>query len=88
VAEFYDITEEELVGKRRSQNLVLPRQVAMRLCQLFTEASLNQIGERFGGRDHTTVMHACDKVNRKLKQEKSFFEEFERVKRFVDPEKQ
>ena len=64
VAEFYDITEAEMVGKRRSADLVLPRQVAMRLCQIFTEASLNQIGEKFGGRDHTTVMHACDKVNK------------------------
>lgn len=88
VAEFYDISEDELNSKRRSQNLVLPRQVAMRLCQMFTEASLNQIGERFGGRDHTTVMHSCEKVNRKLKQEKDFCEEFERVKRFVDPDKQ
>ncbi len=88
VAEFYDISEDEMNGKRRSQNLVLPRQVAMRLCQILTDASLNQIGEKFGGRDHTTVMHACDKVNRKMKQEKPFAEEFERVKRFVDPEKQ
>lgn len=88
VAEFYDISEEELTGKRRSQDLVLPRQVAMRLSQIFTEASLNQIGEKFGGRDHTTVMHSCDKVNRKMKQEKAFAEEFERVRRFVDPDKQ
>ncbi len=88
VAEFYDISEDELTGKRRSQNLVLPRQVAMRLCQLFTDSSLNQIGEKFGGRDHTTVMHAVDKVNRKMKAEKAFAEEFERVKRFVDPDKQ
>lgn len=88
VAEFYDISEEELTGKRRSADLVLPRQIAMRLCQIFTDTSLNQIGEKFGGRDHTTVMHSCEKVNRKLKQEKSFAEEFERVKRFVDPDKQ
>jgi chromosomal replication initiator protein len=88
VAEFYDISEDELTGKRRSQNLVLPRQVAMRLCQIFTDSSLNQIGEKFGGRDHTTVMHAVDKVNKKLKAEKAFAEEFERVKRFVDPDKQ
>ena len=85
VAEFYDITEAEMVGKRRSADLVLPRQVAMRLCQIFTEASLNQIGEKFGGRDHTTVMHACDKVNKMIKNDKNFAEEFERIKRFVDP---
>jgi len=87
VAEFYDIPEEEMVGKKRSQNLVLPRQVAMRLCQMFTETSLNQIGEKFGGRDHTTVMHACEKINRMLKNDKGFSDEFARVKRFVDPEK-
>ncbi|GAB4266562.1 MAG: chromosomal replication initiator protein DnaA [Candidatus Rifleibacteriota bacterium] len=86
VSEFYDIQEEEMIGKKRSQNLVLPRQIAMRLCQIFTESSLNQIGEKFGGRDHTTVMHACEKINKMLKNDKSFAEEFERVKRFVNPE--
>ena len=87
VAEFYDISEAEMIGKRRSADLVLPRQVAMRLCQILTEASLNQIGEKFGGRDHTTVMHACDKVNKMIKNDKNFAEEFERIKRFVDPNK-
>lgn len=88
VSEFYDISVEELVSKRRSQNLVLPRQIAMRLCQVFTDSSLSQIGDKFGDRDHTTVMHACDKINKKLKVEKAFEEEFERVRRFVDPAKQ
>lgn len=88
VSEFYDISEEEMSGKRRSHNLVLPRQIAMRICQVFTDASLNQIGAKFGGRDHTTVMHGCEKINKMLKNDKSFVEEFERVKRFVDPDKQ
>ena len=87
VAEFYEISEDELVGKRRSQNLVLPRQVAMRMCQIFTDSSLNQIGEKFGGRDHTTVMHSCDKVNKMLKTDKLFENEFERLKHFIDPNK-
>jgi chromosomal replication initiator protein len=88
VAEFYEISVAEMTGKRRSQNLVLPRQIAMKLCQLFTDASLNQIGDKFGGRDHTTVMHSCEKINGKIKKDKFFADEFERVKRFVDPEKQ
>ena len=87
VAEFYDITEAEIIGKRRSANLVLPRQVAMRLCQILIDASLNQIGEKFGGRDHTTVMHACDKINKMIKTDSNFADEFERIKRFVDPNK-
>ena len=85
VAEFYDISEIEMKGKRRSKNLVLPRQIAMRLSQIFTESSLSQIGDKFGGRDHTTVMHACNKIEGKIKKDESFAEEFERVKRFVDP---
>lgn len=88
VSEFYDISEAEMIGKRRSAELVLPRQVAMRLCQILTDSSLNQIGEKFGGRDHTTVMHACDKINKKIKTDKNFSEEFDRVKRFVDPNKE
>lgn len=88
VSEFYDITEDEIKGKRRSKNLVLPRQIAMRLAQIFTDASLAKIGEHFGGRDHTTVMHACEKINKKIATDKSFSEEFDRVRRFVDPSKQ
>ena len=52
------------------------------------DSSLNQIGEKFGGRDHTTVMHSCEKINKMLKNDKAFIDEFERVKRFVDPDKQ
>lgn len=88
VAEFYDVSEAEIVGKRRSAELVLPRQVAMRLSQIMTDSSLNQIGDKFGGRDHTTVMHACDKINKMIKNDKNFADEFERVKRFVDPNKE
>lgn len=85
VAEYYDIPEEEMVSKRRSAGLVLPRQVAMRLSQIFTQSSLAQIGAAFGGRDHTTVMHAVDKINTRVKQETDFAEEFERIKRYVQP---
>ncbi len=88
VAEFYDVSEAEIIGKRRSAELVLPRQVAMRLSQIMTDSSLNQIGDKFGGRDHTTVMHACDKINKMIKNDKNFADEFERVKRFVDPNKE
>ena len=86
VAEFYDISLEEMTGKKRSHNLVLPRQIAMRLSQIFTDTSLSQIGKKFGGRDHTTVMHACEKINKMLKKDSNFAEEFSRIKRFVNPE--
>ncbi len=86
VAQYYDIPDAEMSSKRRSQNLVLPRQVAMRLAQMLTDSSLSQIGEAFGGRDHTTVMHACEKIQNLLKTSPDFQQEFERVSRYVDPQ--
>ncbi|NLC53374.1 MAG: chromosomal replication initiator protein DnaA [Firmicutes bacterium] len=62
VAEYYDLTVEDLKSKRRTQNITLPRQIAMYLSRELTDSSLPKIGEEFGGRDHTTVMHGCDRV--------------------------
>lgn len=85
VAEFYDIPETEMVSKRRAANLVLPRQIAMRLTQLLTTSSLSQIGDAFGGRDHTTVMHSCEKIAKLLKSTPTFADEFDRLTRYVKP---
>jgi len=68
-AAYSEYTIEELCGPNRSRNLVLGRQIAMYLCRELTEMSLPQIGSEFGGRDHTTVMHAERKI-RKLMAEK------------------
>lgn len=84
VAEYYDIPVSEMTSKKRSQNLVLPRQVAMRLAQMLTDSSLSQIGEAFGGRDHTTVIHACEKIQSLIKNDPEFQKEFERITRFVE----
>jgi chromosomal replication initiator protein len=62
VASVFGIERERLVGRERTQEIVLPRQVAMYLLHKETHQSLPQIGQAFGGRDHTTVMYACDKV--------------------------
>lgn len=86
VAEYYDIPESEMTSKRRSQNLVLPRQIAMRIAQMYTEASLSQIGEVFGKRDHTTVMHGCEKISCRIKEDKEFAAEFQRLLKYVNPE--
>ena len=66
VAEFFGIRIEEMKAKRRTKGVAFPRQVAMYLCRELTDASLPRIGEEFGGRDHTTVMHACDRVKQAL----------------------
>jgi chromosomal replication initiator protein len=63
VCEYFSISMNELNGKRRDQKVVKPRQVAMYLCKELTGASYPEIGMEFGGRDHTTVMHSCRKID-------------------------
>ncbi|WP_350561692.1 chromosomal replication initiator protein DnaA [Psychrobacter sp. CAL346-MNA-CIBAN-0220] len=62
VAEYYDITVKDLMGRKRTRSIARPRQVAMALSRELTGDSFPDIGQSFGGRDHTTVMHGCDKV--------------------------
>lgn len=62
VAEYYKIKVADLISKRRSRSVARPRQVAMALAKELTNKSLPEIGDAFGGRDHTTVLHACRKV--------------------------
>lgn len=66
VARFYNIDLKLLKGRGRSRNVVVPRQVAMFLMREETESSLMEIGEQLGGRDHTTVLHGCDKIATEL----------------------
>lgn len=62
VAEYFGISVKELVGKKRLRTIARPRQIAMALTREFSGDSFPDIGQAFGGRDHTTVMHACEKV--------------------------
>ena len=72
VARQYDVTPDDLIGKNRSQQIALPRQVAMYICRRMTSLSTTKIGEAFGGRDHTTVMHGCDKIGEAVKADFAF----------------
>ena len=62
VADYYHIKLSDLLSKRRNRSITRPRQMAMALAKELTNHSLPEIGEAFGGRDHTTVIHACDKT--------------------------
>jgi chromosomal replication initiator protein len=62
VARHFNVSEESLRGKRRTDTIAFPRQVAMYLTRTMTDLSLAEIGGKFGGRDHTTVLHACGKI--------------------------
>jgi chromosomal replication initiator protein len=66
VAEYYRLPEDDLRGKQRDKHIVVPRQVAMYLMRQETEASLLEIGQSLGGRDHSTVLHGCEKIARKM----------------------
>jgi len=62
VSEHYKLRVSDILSRRRPRNIVRPRQMAMALCKELTDHSLPEIGEAFGGRDHTTVLHACRKI--------------------------
>jgi chromosomal replication initiator protein len=69
VAEHFEVRIADMTGKRRTANIVFPRQVAMYLARCHTTASFQQIGEAFGGRDHGTVLHACKTISARMKKE-------------------
>jgi len=72
VADFFGVRVDDLRSRGRNKSIVLPRQVAMFLCREIVKASLPDIGEGFGGKDHSTVIHACEKIKRKMAGEEVF----------------
>ncbi|AZO93600.1 chromosomal replication initiator protein DnaA [Halocella sp. SP3-1] len=72
VVDYYNLKMDDMNSKKRTQNIAFPRQIAMYLARELTDLSLPQIGEEFGGRDHTTVLHAHNKVDKKYKDEIDF----------------
>ena len=73
VSERFGLSLDELCGERRSQNIVYPRQIAMYLSRELTDASLPKIGRQFGGRDHTTVIHANTKIAGLIREDRSVY---------------
>jgi chromosomal replication initiator protein len=81
VARQYNVSRADLLSSRRTANVVRPRQVAMYLAKILTLRSLPEIGRRFGGRDHTTVLHAVRKIEALAGNDSAFAEEIEALKR-------
>jgi chromosomal replication initiator protein len=81
VARQYNVSRADLLSSRRTANVVRPRQVAMYLAKTLTLRSLPEIGRRFGGRDHTTVLHAVRKIENLVNNDVSLAEEIESLKR-------
>ncbi len=84
VCEFFHVRPNELRSRKRTRSVVLPRQVAMYLCRHYTEASFPVIGDRFGGRDHSTVIHAARVVERRLRVDGAFRATIERLQRSLE----
>lgn len=71
VAQYFGINQDDMKAKKRTKTVVYPRQVAMYLARELTDLSLPEIGNFFGGRDHSTVIHACGKIDRCFKADKN-----------------
>jgi chromosomal replication initiator protein len=84
VAEHYNIRLTDMSSPRRARNVARPRQIAMYLAKQLTSRSLPEIGRRFGGRDHTTVMHAVSRVAELMQQDSAFAEDVELLRRMLE----
>jgi chromosomal replication initiator protein len=84
VCDFFRIRPNDLRSKKRTRTVALPRQIAMYLCRLHTHASFPVIGERFGGRDHSTVIHAAHVIERRLREDATFRATVERLERLLE----
>jgi chromosomal replication initiator protein len=84
VAEYYTVKISDMQSSRRSQNIVRPRQMAMYLSKVLTSKSLPEIGRKFGGRDHTTVLHAVRRVEELLAADREFSEDLSILKRTLE----
>lgn len=83
VATHYNVSRADILSSRRTANVVRPRQIAMYLSKVLTLRSLPEIGRRFGGRDHTTVLHAVRKIEGLKGNDQVLSEEVELLKRML-----
>ncbi|HKX83434.1 MAG TPA: helix-turn-helix domain-containing protein, partial [Pyrinomonadaceae bacterium] len=87
ICDYYNIKIGDLKAKRRTQNIALPRQVAMYLCRKYTDTSFPGIGDKFGGRDHSTVIHASKTIERKIKEDQNMQSTVEKLERNLNVRK-
>ena len=83
VAEYFQIDVADMKSKKRSANLAFPRQVAMYLCRKFTDESFPKIGIEFGGKDHSTVMHSVEKIEKEIINNRELANIIEKLKKDI-----
>ena len=79
ICQHYNINYKELMGKKKTKDIALPRQIAMYMCRELTGNTYPHIGTAFNGRDHTTVMHACSQIRKKIDKDSHFKEHLEKM---------
>ncbi len=83
VADYFNIKISDLISKSRARNIARPRQMAMSFSKQYTNLSLPKIGTEFGGRDHTTVLHACRKVDELIKADLNFESDYKKLQKII-----
>jgi chromosomal replication initiator protein len=83
VAEHYNIRLSDMIGPKRVRTIARPRQIAMYLAKQLTSRSLPEIGRRFGGRDHTTIMHGVRKVEELMTSDSQLSDDLQMLKRLL-----
>lgn len=83
VAEYFKIAIEDLKSKKRNADIAFPRQIAMYLCRKLTDESFPKIGIEFGGKDHSTVMHSCEKIEQEMKNNKNLAEMIDKLEKDI-----
>ena len=80
VADYFQISIDDLKSKKRSAVIAFPRQIAMYLSRTLLNESFEQIGLEFGGKDHTTVMHSCEKIKNEIRNNQEIYNSIEKIK--------
>ena len=79
ICEHYNLTQDELLSKKRSNDVAIPRMIAMYICRVYLDENLTKIGIEFGGKNHTTVMHAVDKIKNEIIKDNSLNNEIQKM---------
>jgi len=82
-ADYFNISPADITGKKRTKSFALPRQVAMYLSRQMTDESLPSIGEQFGGKDHTTILHGCKKIQRDIETDYNLKKAVENIQKLI-----
>ena len=86
VAEHFDVSVEDLYGNKRNSKIVMPRQIAMYLCREIISTPLKSIGKCLGNRDHTTIMHGIDKIEKEIVSDDNLKNTIETLKKKINPQ--